>query len=111
MATRTEKNMTALAANAGQLQQLTPEAQVRAVDRAFGPPSQGATNALWIILIGGLLAIVAALTVFVFLLEHDAKDATDTDVLVPILTFIVGGLVGLFAPSPTSAGGAADSTD
>jgi VIT1/CCC1 family predicted Fe2+/Mn2+ transporter len=88
---------------------LDPAAQTAAVAGAargvVSPPEAETANRLWLIFVPGLLAIAAMLAVFVFILVRDGKTATDPAVLVSALTFVLGAVVGLFAPSPTSSGG------
>ena len=64
-----------------------------------GPPSPWARDAVWIIFIGGMLVVLAALTLGL-VLKSDPASAITT-----LATAIVTGLFALFAPSPVAGSG------
>jgi hypothetical protein len=102
MATAEERRV-ALEGATPSITQLAPEAQGTAVRVLLGA-DQPTSNKLWFIVIPGIIALAALLTVFVFVLEADNKKNSDAATLLPVLTFVVGAFVGIFAPSPSSAG-------
>ena len=65
------------------------------------PRDDGKRTAILLVVLGGLVAMGLLLTYFTFSLLNDAKDTT---LLVPVLTAIIAGLVGLFVPSPAGNG-------
>jgi hypothetical protein len=61
------------------------------------PAGQGVTNVLWVMIVS---AFVIVLLGGGFLLYDMSKNQQDTSVILPIITTVLGALVGLMAPSP-----------
>jgi hypothetical protein len=105
MVVRKEERFAAAVEKAGPaLKELSADAQTKAVE-LMGRPSQWALNALWLIFVPGLLGLIVLFAVFGYNLTSDAKTATDPAVFVEALTFSLGALIGLFVPTPKTAGG------
>lgn len=70
-----------------------------ALERAggLGNASEGVVNTLWVMIVG---AFVIVLLGGGYLLYDMSKNEQDTSVIVPIITTVLGALVGLMAPSP-----------
>jgi hypothetical protein len=86
----------------GQLGPLSGEQKDKAVDAvqqaAIRGPSRKTTDVLWLILVGGLVAIAAgALAALAF------DDATTPDNVITIFSSTLTGLIGLFVKSPFDA--------
>jgi hypothetical protein len=64
---------------------------------AEGGPSTGVASALWVIVVS---AFVIVLVGGGWLLYDMSKNEQDTSVILPIITTVLGALVGLMAPSP-----------
>jgi hypothetical protein len=62
-----------------------------------GGPSTGVASALWVIVVS---AFVIVLVGGGWLLYDMSKNEQDTSVILPIITTVLGALVGLMAPSP-----------
>jgi hypothetical protein len=62
-----------------------------------GGPSTGVANVLWVIVVS---AFVIVLVGGGWLLYDMSKNEQDTSVILPIITTVLGALVGLMAPSP-----------
>ncbi len=83
-------------------QHLGPDAQAAALE-SLGPPDQRTTNALWFIVVTGL--VLVALAAVAGLIAWTGNGAAQTDKLVTVITTALAGLVGLFVPSPVSGKG------
>jgi hypothetical protein len=87
---------------AGAVSDLAPEAQAAVIQASIPSPTGEAVNRLWMTLVRGLLlALLIALGGLLYLLIDDKT----ADVAVTVFTSLLTGLLGLFAPSPTSASG------
>lgn len=76
--------------------------QALAMQAVVPPPSQTDASRLWFILVTGLLILAAiSLGGLVYLLA-DGKASTDPDAALTAFTSLVTGLLGLFAPKPTT---------
>ena len=64
---------------------------------AIPPPSDTWSNILWLMIV---TAFVVVLVGGSFLLYDMSKNEQDTSVILPIITTVLGALVGLMAPSP-----------
>jgi flagellar basal body-associated protein FliL len=62
--------------------------------------SEGVTNILWVMIV---TAFVVVLLGGGYLLYDMSKNEQDTSVILPIITTVLGALVGLMAPSPVQA--------
>ena len=80
-------------------QHLTPEAQATAL-KSLGPPDQGTTNILWLVVVLGLVLVVLAAVGGLIAWSGTAN--AQTDKLVTVITTALAGLVGLFVPSPVA---------
>jgi hypothetical protein len=90
--------------------QLNPDDQKRVVrqikqatlaDPTLGdPPDPRVTNNLWYIIVGTLAALAVVGLIAVTILVSLGKPA---DVVAPLVTLAIGGLVGIVAPSPTQS--------
>jgi len=91
-----------VASVAQSVQNLSAPAQVAAVNAVIGPPDAPTTKIVWIILVGGLVAVLLlALGGLIYLLSEELGN---TDTLLTVFTSVLTGLVGLFAPSPVNGG-------
>jgi hypothetical protein len=54
-------------------------------------------NALWLIVVTAFVIVLVAGS---YLLYDMSKNGQDTSVILPIITTVLGALVGLMAPSP-----------
>ena len=87
-----------VASVAQSVQNLSPPAQVAAVNAVIGAPDASTTKIVWIILVGGLVSLLlVALGGLIYLLSEELGN---TDTLLTVFTSVLTGLVGLFAPSP-----------
>jgi hypothetical protein len=87
---------------AGAVSDLAPDAQAAIIQAAIPTPTGEAINRLWMTLVQGLLlALLVALGGLLYLLIDDKS----ADVAVTVFTALLTGLLGLFAPSPTSSSG------
>jgi hypothetical protein len=78
-----------------------PGVQQAAIAAVIPPPPASEVTQLWMTLIRGLLLLlVVALGGLLYLLIDDKG----TDVVITVFTSLLTGLLGLFAPSPTSSG-------
>ena len=82
-------------------QHLSPEAQEQAV-KSLGPPDQGTTNVLWLVVVVGLVLVILAAVAG--LIAWAGNGNAQTDKLVTVITTALAGLVGLFVPSPVQSG-------
>ena len=82
-------------------QHLSPEAQEQAV-KSLGPPDQGTTNVLWLVVVAGLVLVILAAVGG--LIAWSGNGQAQTDKLVTVITTALAGLVGLFVPSPVQSG-------
>jgi hypothetical protein len=81
---------------------LEPAVQQAAIQAVIPPPTGEAVNKLWMTLVQGLLLLlVIALLGLLYLLIDDKS----SDVALTVFTSLLTGLIGLFAPSPTSTAG------
>jgi hypothetical protein len=80
-------------ARAGELAQ----PQMLAQPEAIPEPGPGVTNILWVLIV---TTFVIVLLGGGYLLYDMSKNAQDTSVILPIITTVLGALVGLMAPSP-----------
>jgi hypothetical protein len=78
---------------------LDPATQKAMVNSVMPAPSGPAINQLWLIFIGGLSVALLIALLGGFVLAIDGKT---TEVAVTAFTSLLAGLLGLFAPSPTS---------
>ena len=69
------------------------------LDIQAGPSSPWARDAVWLIFIGGMLVVLAALTLGLILKSNPASAITT------LATAVVTGLFALFAPSPVAGSG------
>jgi hypothetical protein len=97
-----EDHLAAAREVAGAVAGLEPAVQRAVIQAVIPPPTEAAINQLWMTLIRGLLiALLIALGGLLYLLI-DGKTA---DVAVTVFTSLLTGMLGLFAPSPTSNAG------
>jgi hypothetical protein len=82
-------------------QHLDPASQAAAI-RSLGPPDQGTTNVLWLVVVAGLVLVVLAAVGG--LIAWSGNGSAQTDKLVTVITTALAGLVGLFVPSPVGSG-------
>lgn len=82
--------------------ELSPEAQAEAMRGAVSGPTQNTSDVLWLIFVPGLFILTIFFGKMVYELINDAKTETDPPLLSPILSFLIGSLVGLFMPSPVA---------
>lgn len=101
--TRLQRKADAIATVAEATKDHSPEAQAEAMRGAVGGPTQQTSNLLWLIFVPGLFILTFLLTTMVFDLVSDGRTTTDPGLLSPILSFVVGSLVGLFTPTPGKA--------
>lgn len=101
MASLTKKSE-AIARVAKATESLSPEAQAEAMRGAVAGPTQTTSNLLWLIFVPGLFIVTFFFGKMVFDLINDGKTETDPALLSPILSFVIGSLVGLFMPSPVA---------
>jgi hypothetical protein len=79
---------------------LDPATQQKVLSAIVPPPTGAAVNKLWLILIVALaVALLTALVGGVVLVI----DGKTSDVAVTAFSSLLAGLLGLFAPSPTTA--------
>lgn len=83
-------------------QGLSPEAQAEAMRGVVSGPTQNTSDLLWLIFVPGLFILTIFFGRMVFDLIDDGKTTTDPALLSPILSFVIGSLVGLFMPSPVA---------
>lgn len=81
---------------------LSPEAQAEAMRGAVQGPTQRTSDILWLIFVPALFLLAFFFGMMVFDLIEDGETATDPALLSPILSFVIGSLVGLFMPSPVA---------
>lgn len=79
--------------------------QEEIVRGVVGQPDQKTRSVLWIILIGGLLALLGYALWGIIDLLTDGDPKTSPDKLITIFTAVLTGLIGLFAPSPIARAG------
>jgi hypothetical protein len=84
---------------------LSPEAQAKAQEAILGPPSQAATNALWLIFVPAMLFLAGLFGFWLYDLIRDGKTETDPALVGQALTFILGAIAGLFIKSPVQGSG------
>lgn len=81
---------------------LDPAVQQAVIQAVIPPPTASAINRLWMTLVRGLLIALLLALVGVFYLLIDSKESA---VAVTVFSSLLTGLLGLFAPSPTTAAG------
>jgi hypothetical protein len=78
-----------------------PVGQQQLLRASLPPPTAGGLNRVWYLLIAGLLLIALVALGGAMWLTFKGKTA---DASWAVVTAVVGGLVGLLAPSPTQTG-------
>jgi hypothetical protein len=95
-----EQRATAVATAAAAARDLEPH-QAELVQGVVPPPGEKTTGVIWIIAVGGLVALLAiALGGLIYLLAEEKT----TDLVLTAFTALLTGLIGLFSPSPVKAG-------
>jgi hypothetical protein len=84
-------------ARAGELAQPQMLTQPEAMPEAMPEAGPGVTNILWVMIV---TTFVIVLLGGGYLLYDMSKNGQDTSVILPIITTVLGALVGLMAPSP-----------
>jgi hypothetical protein len=77
------------------------EVQAAAIEAVVPPPSGQSVNDLWMLLVRGLLLLLLISVCGVIFLLVDGKDP---DLVVTVFTALLTGMLGLFAPSPSTIG-------
>ena len=84
------------------VQGLDPSAQVAAMSGVVGSPDAATRKIIWIIIIGGLVAVLVLALVGLIYLFKEELDGADT--ILTVFTTVLAGLLGLFANSPVKSG-------
>ncbi len=74
----------------------------KAAFEALGRPTQGTTDWLWLMLVGGLVSVL--IVAVVGLLVWAGRTGAQTDKLVTVISAVLAGLLGLFVTSPPQSG-------
>lgn len=99
---RARKKVDAVERVATATQGLSSEAQAEAMKAVVDSPAQRTTDLLWLIFVPGLFILTIFFGGMVYELIRDEKTATDPALLRPILSFVIGSLVGVFLPTPVA---------
>ncbi|MFY9588525.1 MAG: hypothetical protein WAT66_13825 [Actinomycetota bacterium] len=78
-----------------------PQSVVQEALAAIGKPGQKATDRLWTMFVGGLVAGLLASVGALIAAILDGKTATAPEDVLKVFTPLLTGLVGLFVKSPT----------
>jgi hypothetical protein len=89
--------------------QLSEQQKKELVQSVLGTPSEGTRNTLWLIIIVALVVVmlssVLVLAINVFINKQPGQESrVSPEMMLSLFTSVFGFLVGLFVPSPNSAG-------